>query len=375
MARVLHMADMHLGSSFASRIGQKAAQLRRSEQRAVFSKIITLAKDCDVLLISGDLFDSENIGGETVKFIKKKFSEIPNTRVFIAAGNHDIYDRRSIYENTDFGENVHVFSMDGENFCIDDIKLSISGVSFGNEDGGGMCSVLDMKKHEDYTNIAVLHGNVKTKKNPEDKYNPITLNEIEKTGFDYIALGHVHTFSGFNTCGETVWAYPGIPEARGFDECGKSGVILLDINDGEIKYDFKEVCERRAHEIEIVCDEELNNSESVLELICEKISAYDKKDLFKVILKGKTEDGFKINTQMIKKRLMDSVFFIDVIDNTEEARNIEADDSDMSLRAVYIRMLKEKIDNAASDRDRQIALMALNIGVDALDGRLNIGNG
>lgn len=375
MARVLHMADMHLGSSFASRIGQKAAQLRRSEQRAVFSKIIALAKDCDVLLISGDLFDSENIGGETVNFIKKKFSEIPNTRVFIAAGNHDICDRRSIYENTDFGENVHVFSMDGENFCIDDIKLSISGVSFGNEDGGGMCSVLDMKKHEDYTNIAVLHGNVKTKKNPEDKYNPITLNEIEKTGFDYIALGHVHTFSGFNTCGETVWAYPGIPEARGFDECGKSGVILLDINDGEIKYDFKEVCERRAHEIEIVCDEELNNSESVLELICEKISAYDKKDLFKVILKGKTEDGFKINTQMIKKRLMDSVFFIDVIDNTEEARNIEADDSDMSLRAVYIRMLKEKIDNAASDRDRQIALMALNIGVDALDGRLNIGNG
>ncbi len=61
MARILHMADMHFDSAFTSNLSINKSKLRRSEQREVFSRIVKMVKteQIDVMLISGDLFDSE----------------------------------------------------------------------------------------------------------------------------------------------------------------------------------------------------------------------------------------------------------------------------------------------------------------------------
>ena len=55
------MADMHFDSAFTSNLSIEESKLRRSEQREVFSRIIEMVKteQIDVMLISGDLFDSE----------------------------------------------------------------------------------------------------------------------------------------------------------------------------------------------------------------------------------------------------------------------------------------------------------------------------
>ena len=373
MTRILHVADMHLDSSFAARLDTKSAQLRRSEQRAVFSKIIKLAQDsADVLLISGDLFDSENISDETVNFLKRKFAEIPNTAIFIAAGNHDPYTPNSVYARESFGSNVKVFGTDGEYVDIDKLKIRICGVSFGSEDGGDVPNILSMPKNKEYTNIAVVHGNVRGGVS-EDKYNPIALADIENSGFDYVALGHVHTFSGINKSGKTFWAYPGIPEPRGFDECaenGRCGVILTDCSADGLKFEFKEVYERRYHELEIEIESDVNDSETIVERILQRLSDFSSSDLFKVIISGQTAGGFKPNIELINSRIKDKAFFISAYDKMEVYRDLTAGDSDGSLRAVYIRMLNKRIENAADEREKKIAEAALKIGIDALDGRL-----
>ena len=43
---------------------------------------------------------------------------------------------------------------------------------------------------------------------------------------DYIALGHIHKFSGIKRIGNTYYAYSGCPEGRGFDEEGDKGIIF-----------------------------------------------------------------------------------------------------------------------------------------------------
>ncbi len=45
-------------------------------------------------------------------------------------------------------------------------------------------------------------------------------------GYDYVALGHVHAFSGFLKERQTTYAYAGCPFGRGFDETGTKGVII-----------------------------------------------------------------------------------------------------------------------------------------------------
>lgn len=373
MARILHVADMHLDSSFAARLDAKTAQLRRSEQRSVFSKIIKLARDsADVLLISGDLFDSENISDETVNFLKRKFAEIPDVAIFIAAGNHDPYTPGSVYAKENFGSNVTVFSTRGEYVDIDELKLRICGASFGNEDGGSVPNIFSMPKSEEYTNIAVVHGNVRGGAS-DDKYNPIMPADIENSGFEYVALGHVHTFSEINKSGKTFWAYPGIPEPRGFDECaenGRYGVILIDCLEDGLKFEFKEVYERGYHELEIKLDSDVNDSETIVELISQKLSDFSSGDLFKVIISGQTAAGFKPNIELINSRIKDKAFFVSAYDKTETYRDLTAEAADGSLRAVYIRMLGEHINNAVTEKEKKIAEAALRIGVDALDGRL-----
>ena len=59
--KILHCADLHIGAA-ESFLGA-LAKSRRAETLITFEKIISLAKEEEVklLLIAGDLFDSNNI--------------------------------------------------------------------------------------------------------------------------------------------------------------------------------------------------------------------------------------------------------------------------------------------------------------------------
>ncbi|MEG1442313.1 MAG: metallophosphoesterase, partial [Oscillospiraceae bacterium] len=79
MPRIIHTGDIHFDTPFTSRLNRKDAELRRSEIKATFGKIISKANDADLLLIAGDLFDGGTVSADTINFLKRKFSEIPNT--------------------------------------------------------------------------------------------------------------------------------------------------------------------------------------------------------------------------------------------------------------------------------------------------------
>ena len=93
--KILHAADLHLDSPFEGLPAGKAA-IRRAEQRQLLSRLAELAvrEDVDLVLLSGDLLDSDSSYYETGEELVRCLRQMPMP-VFIAPGNHDPYTRRS----------------------------------------------------------------------------------------------------------------------------------------------------------------------------------------------------------------------------------------------------------------------------------------
>ena len=87
--KILHAADLHLDSAFEALPAGKA-QLRRTEQRGLLSRLAQLAQDEQVqlVLLSGDLLDSDASYYETGEELCRCLAGM-NAPVFIAPGNHD----------------------------------------------------------------------------------------------------------------------------------------------------------------------------------------------------------------------------------------------------------------------------------------------
>ena len=77
MIRILHAADLHLDSPFQA-LGSRKAALRRAEQRGLLEKIVGLAreKEADILLLAGDLFDSDASFTETGRMLERVFAGV-----------------------------------------------------------------------------------------------------------------------------------------------------------------------------------------------------------------------------------------------------------------------------------------------------------
>ena len=89
MLKIIPGADFNLDSPFSGLTPKRAAQ-RRGEQRELLERLAGLArkKEAGLVLLAGDLLDSERVFPETARALSKALASIP-CPVFIAPGNHD----------------------------------------------------------------------------------------------------------------------------------------------------------------------------------------------------------------------------------------------------------------------------------------------
>ncbi len=105
--RFIHLADVHLGAA-----GALSAGLLRAS-----------AKIRGLLFISGDLFHRQPLMRE-LKEVNYLFSTIPDTRVYLMAGNHDFISRDSFYNTFEWNSNV-IFFRSRELTCVKDPRLDV----------------------------------------------------------------------------------------------------------------------------------------------------------------------------------------------------------------------------------------------------------
>ena len=362
MATFVHTADIHLDTPFTARFTPDQASLRRKEVMQTFQRICEAAKQSDLFFISGDLFDGRFVSSQTVAFLKRCFAQMPDTRVFIAAGNHDPLTKDSVYLAEKWGKNVHIFGTEMEYMDIPELQTRIHGCSFQETyQENTLLSALPLKA--DWANLLVMHGEI-VSAGGESTYNPIEKQALMTSGVDYAALGHIHLYQGIERQGTVYYAYPGIPEGRGFDETGEKGFLSGEVEKGSLHAEWNPISSRK-----FLC-KELDVSDCVdglmllsqLETIIEEDGS---EHSYRLILTGEAEADL-IETEVLRKQLQTKAFYVELKDHTKPKYKIEDLASEPGLRGAFVAAMLKEIDNLPPE-EKNIGEAALYIGLSAMD--------
>ena len=92
MICVLHTADWHIGHTLRG-------YSREAEHVAVFDQLVRIVaeREVDVVLVAGDIFDSQNPSGEAQQLFYRTLGRLrsarPGVKIIVTAGNHDAASR------------------------------------------------------------------------------------------------------------------------------------------------------------------------------------------------------------------------------------------------------------------------------------------
>ncbi|MDQ2965276.1 MAG: DNA repair exonuclease [Chloroflexota bacterium] len=238
MLRLLHTADVHLGARHAHLGEQAAAQ--RERQFAAFKATIdlALAEKVDVVLIAGDLFDSNSQPKRSVERVAAELKRLSENKIrtVIIPGTHDVYDRSSVYRAHDLAAMV---ATDGGTDLVTVLTPDRPDVHLAACDAVIHARVFDTKRAPQSPlrdlhvgtdkratwKIGLVHAAVSIPGKTDGDDVVVTKEEIAASGLDYLALGHWHSTQR-GTAGAVTYAYSGAPEPVAVDQ-DKAGKVLL----------------------------------------------------------------------------------------------------------------------------------------------------
>ncbi len=368
--KILHCADIHIGA--AESFLNERAEGRRTETLITFENIIKAAKqnNVNILLIAGDLFNSNNIEKSFSDRVFDCMTSVPDIKIVIAAGNHDPLNHNSPYKTASLPKNVYV--LDTKDCFVEfaDLNTRVYGKSFKEVYMQGV-SAFSLKPDADFINIMCIHGELRSDLGSD--YNSITNSFIENSGMDYMALGHVHKRSDVAKIGNTYVSYCGCPEGQGFDELGEKGVYVGDISKDNCNLKFIPTA-KRMHIAEKIDISGYNTSAEIADFIINEIKQKHgdnyNDNLYKIILTGAIQDGVDISVPEITSRLNSLLYFAKVKDKTEIKIDFDAISQEQSLKGIFVKKMLEKI-NAADHTQKEILKAALNIGLKAFTAEVS----
>lgn len=362
MLKFIHAADFHMDSAFGALSASQAASRRRESRELGFRLAEYVnSHEIDLVLLAGDLFDSTGAFRETGEQLAAALRRM-QAKVFVSPGNHDWYGPGSPWVTVQWPGNVHVFST-GQMTAVDlpEWNLTVHGAAFtGPEQAAGMLTGF-VAPSDGRIHVGVLHGEVEPS---EARYNPIRKEEIAASGLTYLALGHIHRRTESQTFGTTVCAWPGCPEGRGFDELGEKGFYAGTIDDtGKVALTFVPFARRR-YEI-LTVDVTGQAPRAAIEAA---LSAGTVQDLYRILLTGETGEG-GAQAEALQEALADRFYALEIRDQTRLAEDLWARAAEDSLRGLFLRDLKSRLDSARTEEERQRITMAARFGLAALDHR------
>ena len=236
-----------------------------------------------------------------------------------------------------WAENVHIFKEKIEKIDIDE-KTHIYGYGFRSfymEES--QINKIKIKEKEEI-NILLTHASIDSITDATyNKYNPMPKSELKKLGFNYIALGHIHK-PYYNEEENQTIIYPGSTISLGFDELGKHGMVVGEIDEEQklkiqfIPLDKKEFIETKLEVTTIFSIEELIEKINTLQL--------EQNKFYKIILTG--ERNFEINTNEIQKHIDEKI--IKIKNTTKIKQNLQEIAKQNTLKGIFVKNMLKKIE-------------------------------
>lgn len=245
--KILHTSDWHLGHTLYN-------YDRTEEQMAMLLQMVDIVREekPDVFLLCGDVYHTPQPSASVQTMFTNALVEIhdanPDMTIVITAGNHDSGTKHDIFRTPWKALKVYTIgSVDANN--KEDLIIEIPGqgyviavpyVNERNMPDGFFQDLLDIVAERNKANLPVLmtaHTTVSgcdfTGHENASEYvvGGIDSHSLEDmgTGYDYLALGHIH-HAQFVRGGNHRVRYSGTPIPVSFDENYQHSVSIVELN-------------------------------------------------------------------------------------------------------------------------------------------------
>lgn len=249
--RFIHTADLHLGSSFSglSQKNNSIAEYLSKATYSAFEEIIkkSIEENIDFLLISGDVFDSEEKNLQAILFFIRCIEKLSQYGIhtYISPGNHDPFPSwESVITLAGDNPPFTLFSPDKvETIKIakeDEIIAILQGMGFSRRTvRENPSKKFPIRDDFSVPIIGVLHCTIGSPSDHEN-YAPCTVNDLVSRKYDLWTLGHIHAKQEVKT-ENTPIIYSGNPQGRSWKEIGPKSCTLITIETtGEISWRYLE---------------------------------------------------------------------------------------------------------------------------------------
>lgn len=366
--KIIHCADLHLGSKIRAKLPEEKAEIRRKEVRQAFDGMLRYARDngVEAVLICGDAFDSDRPSLRDRRFFYESVAKYAEITFFYLRGNHDGMETGDLSQAP---ANLKTFSGSWQTFPLGD--CTVTGAELNGKNTEELHRSLSLPAEK--TNIVMLHGDIG---------GEIDLSRLKNKNIDYLALGHIHTYAREKLDERGTYAYSGCLEGRGYDECGKKGFVLLEtrgtvgavgtvgaaygasaagganekISCSFIPSSIREITEYRVDVSSAKSDREAAD-------LAERAVTSPKKDMIRVYLTGEVSFDRKYLIKTVEETLeRQRYFFVSVKDETRAKCDFSLYEKDRSVKGEFVRLVLSREDLSAEEKDAVIRL-----GINALE--------
>lgn len=279
--KFIHIADVHLGA--APDRGYPWSEQREKDIWESFHRITELCEkeELDLLLIAGDFFHKQPLLRE-LKEAAYNLGRLSHTQVVLIAGNHDYISERSPYADFIWPANVHMLkNKEMDSIFLEDINTEVYGLSYHAREIREPLYDRISPGCPERINILLAHGGT------QDNI-PFDKNVLMHSGFDYIALGHIHKpqYLAENM------AYSGSLEPMDKNETGERGYIRGEITKeeetGSLSSEFIPYAACGYYKITIPIQTGFTNGE-IRDKIKEAIKSNGENNIYQFLLAGKRD--------------------------------------------------------------------------------------
>ena len=369
--KFLHTGDIHIGAKFEY-LGKKAVQ-KREQLRDTFRAIIdtAMSQRVDIVLIAGDLFDSNAVLARDFDIVREQLARLgeKHIRTYLISGTHDVLETHAVLLRDDFLSQLpYVTLLAGKKATAYIPEFSLAVVGWSSTTKKSTTHPLtQMQPHPDARiNIAMIHGSVQIPGKSAENDIPITIEEIDQSGFSYIALGHWHNMQQIETAHVPTY-YAGASEPLDFNQMRSGYVLIGDVEKDAlvhitpIKVSTTEFC---TLDIDVT-------GKNMSELKKEIASQLSSKVCCRITLRGIVRPGAMIRTFELEEDLRQACFYLRISDQSSLALS-DADLAqfpDITVIGRFIREMQTAIASESDDHKRALLEKSLQYGIALLDGK------